>query len=102
MGEYSSVSHRRAWEVRVRKKERLTNPSDFDEISNRLWDAELCNLQDLWDTYNYLYVEDPERAQNLAGWGGFFWDLVRGWMGWKSSSRSHVSRIPPRWESTGT
>ena len=83
MGEYSSVSHRRAWEVRVRKEERLTNPSDFDEISNRLWDAELCNLQDLWDTYNYLYVEDPERAQNLckAGWGGFFWDLVRGWMG---------------------
>ena len=59
----------------------MTNPSDFDEISNRLWDAELCNLQDLWDTYNYLYVEDPERAQNLAGWGGFFWDLVRGWMG---------------------
>ena len=60
----------------------MTKPSDFDEISNQLWDAELRELQDLWDNYNYLYVEDPERAGKLrrSGWGGFFWSRVRGWM----------------------
>ena len=61
----------------------MTNPSYFDEISDRLWDGELCELQDLWDTYNYLYVKDPKRAQNLlseARWGRFFWNRVRGWI----------------------
>ena len=61
----------------------MTKPSDFDEMSNQLWDAELRELQDLWANYNYLYVEDPERAGKLrrAGWGGFFWNRVQGWMG---------------------
>ena len=60
----------------------MTKPSDFDEMSNQLWDAELRELQDLWDNYNYLYVEDPGRATKLRrpGWGGFFWSRVRGWM----------------------
>ena len=60
----------------------MTKASDFDEISNQLWDTELNELQDLWDTYNYLYVEDPERAEKLRQprWGGFFWDLAQGWM----------------------
>ncbi len=57
-------------------------PSDFDEISDQLWDNELRELQDLWDNYNFLYVEGPERAAKLRRprWGGFFWDLVQGWM----------------------
>ena len=62
----------------------MTNRSDFDEISHRLWDNGLCELQDLWDMYNYLYVKDSKRAQNLlseARWGGFFWFRIRDWMG---------------------
>ena len=57
-------------------------PSDFDDISDQLWDAELRELQDLWTNYNYLYVEDPQRAEKLRRprWGGFFWNLVQGWM----------------------
>ena len=60
----------------------MTKPSDFDEISDQLWDPELRELQDLWATYNYLYVVDPERAGKLRRprWGGFFWNLVQGWM----------------------
>ena len=60
----------------------MMRPSDFDEISDQLWDAELRELQDLWATYNYLYIEDPERADKLRRprWGGFFWDLNQGWM----------------------
>lgn len=63
----------------------MTRPSDFDEISNQLWDAELNELQDLWAAYNYLYVEDPKRAkkQRNTRWGGFFWDLAQGWMVWE-------------------
>ena len=57
----------------------MTKPLHFDEISNQLWDGELRELQDLWANYNYLYVEDPERAERLRGphWGGFFWNLVQ-------------------------
>ncbi len=60
----------------------MTEPSDFDEISDQLWDAELRELQDLWTTYNYLYVVDPERTGKLRRprWGGFFWNLVQRWM----------------------
>ena len=59
----------------------MTKPSDFDAMSNQLWDSELKELQDLWAVYNYLYVEDPERADKLRKprWGGFFRDLVQGW-----------------------
>ena len=62
----------------------MTNRSDFDEISGRLWDNGLCELQDLWDMYNYLYVKDSKRAQNLLSkprWGRFFWVRIRDWMG---------------------
>ena len=76
----------------------MTKPSDFDEISNQLWDAELKELQDLWATYNYLYVEDPERAEKLRKprWGGLFWDLAQGWM--VSGIILSVSRLtdPPK------
>jgi len=60
----------------------MTEPSDFDAISNQLWDGELTGLQDLWATYNYLYFEDPRRAEKLRKprWGGFFWNLVQRWM----------------------
>ena len=75
----------------------ITNPSDFDEISNRLWDDELSELQDLWDTYNYLYVQNQERSQNLlkGRWGGFFWNRVQHWM--KSEIILSISRLtdPP-------
>lgn len=59
--------------------EQMTTPSSFDEMSNQLWDGELRELQDLWATYNYLYVEDPGRVTKLRQprWGGFFWDLVQ-------------------------
>ena len=76
----------------------MTKPADFDEISNQLWDAELNELQDLWATYNYLYVEDLERAAKLRKprWGGFFWDLAHGWM--VSEIILSVSRLtdPPK------
>ena len=54
----------------------MTKPSDLDEMSDRLWDTELREMQDLWANYNYLYVEDPERADKLRRprWGGFFWE----------------------------
>ena len=57
----------------------MTKPSDFDEMSDQLWDTELREMQDLWANYNYLYVEDPERADKLRRprWGGFFWNLVQ-------------------------
>lgn len=60
----------------------MTKQQEFDEISNQLWDGELRQLQDVWANYNYLYVEDPERAAKLRkpGKGGFFWNLVQGWM----------------------
>ncbi|MXX34352.1 MAG: hypothetical protein F4107_14205 [Gemmatimonadetes bacterium] len=60
----------------------MTKQADFDGISNQLWDTELRELRDLWTTYNYLYVEDSERAEKLWNprWGGFFWSRVRGWM----------------------
>ncbi len=60
----------------------MTKKQEFDEISNQLWDRELCELQDVWASYNYLYVEDPERTVKLRrpGKGGFFWNLVQGWM----------------------
>lgn len=60
----------------------MTKQQEFDEISNQLWDGELRELQDVWASYNYLYVEDPERAVELRrpGKSGFFWNLVQGWM----------------------
>ena len=60
----------------------MTKPSDFDEMSDQLWDTELREMQDLWANYNYLYVEDPERADKLRRprWGGFFWNRVQHWM----------------------
>ena len=60
----------------------MTQPPDFDEISNQLWDGELRELQDLWTNFNYLYIEDTERTEKLwtPSWGGFFWYLVHGCM----------------------
>ena len=74
----------------------MTKPSDFDEVSNQLWDTELRELQDLWATYNYLYVEDSERAEKLRkpNWGGFFWTLLRGWM--VSETILSISRLTDR------
>ena len=76
----------------------MTKPSELDEVSNQLWDTELRELQDLWTTYNYLYVEDSERAEKLQkpGWGGFFWILLRGWV--VSETILSISRLtdPPK------
>ena len=76
----------------------MTKASELDEISNQLWNAELNELQDLWDTYHYLYVEDPVRAEKLRKprWGGLFWDLAQGWM--VSGIILSVSRLtdPPK------
>lgn len=60
----------------------MTKSTVFDEMSDQLWDAELRELEDLRVNYDYLYVEDPERADRLrkGRWGGFFWNCVRGWM----------------------
>ena len=57
----------------------MTKPPNFDQMSDQLWDAQLRELQDLWTSYHYLYVEDPERTAKLRrpGWGGFFWSLVQ-------------------------
>ena len=75
----------------------MTNPSYFDEISDRLGEGELCELQDLWDMYNYLYVKDSKRAQNLLSkprWGRFFWVRTENWMG--SGIILSISRLTDR------